>query len=467
MQKYSLVGKEGFLLKEKANLLKGDIKRVFLSYLIPSVGGMLGISLYVLGDTLLVGRGLGSSGLAALNISIPIMNIFSGLGFLFGVGGATIVSILKGRGQGKDTNEVFTISFLLSLIFGLIISIVGLINLEKIASFMGAESGKILKMSMNYLRVLLIGSVFFIINSCMIIFIRNDGAPKLVMIAMLSSSISNVILDYIFIFVFKMGMKGAGIATVISPIMSLAILSSHFIKRQNTIKFTKVKMNFKLLKRISLNGIPSFIIESMLGIVIFIFNIAILKIKGNIGVSAYSIVANLSLFCAAVFNGIGQAIQPIISINYGAKKYKRVKETVRLGIYSSLGIGMFFFFLGLVFPRQLTNIFINEVNPELIALSIKGIRLYFISFIFMGLNTVLVSYLQSMEYSKASISISIVRGLVFVILGIVILPKFLGINGVWLTIPLAEIMTLIFMVLFYPKCKKAIGYSIFAGEKIN
>lgn len=447
-------------MKAKSNLLEGDIKKVFLSYLIPSVGGMLGVSLYVLGDTLLVGRGLGSSGLAALNISIPIMNIFSGIGFLFGVGGATIVSILKGKGKHEDINEVFTLSFFISLILGVLITIMGLIYLEDLAGFMGAKSGKILKMSTDYLRVLIMGSIFFIINSCMIIFIRNDNAPKLVMIAMLTSSISNVILDYIFIFIFKWGMMGAGIATVISPIMSLGILSSHFIKKENTIKFSKIKLEFTMLKRIILNGIPSFIIESMLGIVIFIFNIAILKIKGNIGVSAYSIVANLSLFCAAVFNGIGQAIQPIISINYGAKKYERVRKTIKLGIYSSLGIGMFFFLIGLVFPKTLTNIFINEVNPELIALSITGIRLYFISFIFMGLNTVLVSYLQAMEYSKASISISIARGLVFVIIAILILPMFWGINGVWLTIPLAEITTLLFMILFYPKCKKALAYSM-------
>lgn len=447
-------------MKGNFDLLNDDIKKVFLKYLMPSVGGMLGISLYVLGDTLLVGRGLGSSGLAALNISIPILNIFSGLGLLLGVGGATIVSILRGQGKDEDTNEVFTTSFIIALVMGLLITIFGLIYLEEFAIFLGATKGKILNMSTEYLRLLIMGSIFFVINSFLIIFVRNDNAPKLVMIAMLTSSISNVILDYIFIFIFDLGMMGAGLATVLSPIISLFILSTHFIKRRNTIGFGKINFKVQSLRRIFLNGIPSFIIETMAGIVIFIFNIVILKIKGNIGVSAYSIVANLSLFCGAIFNGIGQAIQPIVSINYGAKKYDRVREVARLAIYSSLAIGILFFLIGLGFPRQLTNIFINERDPELISLSVTGIRLYFISFIFMGLNTVLVSYLQSMESSRASISISIGRGFVFVVLGIIILPILFGINGVWMTIPLAEIMTLIYAVSIYKPCREMLGHSM-------
>ena len=212
-------------MKGNFDLLNDDIKKVFLKYLMPSVGGMLGISLYVLGDTLLVGRGLGSSGLAALNISIPILNIFSGLGLLLGVGGATIVSILRGQGKDEDTNEVFTTSFIIALVMGLLITIFGLIYLEEFAIFLGATKGKILNMSTEYLRLLIMGSIFFVINSFLIIFVRNDNAPKLVMIAMLTSSISNVILDYIFIFIFDLGMMGAGLATVLSPIISLFIFS--------------------------------------------------------------------------------------------------------------------------------------------------------------------------------------------------------------------------------------------------
>lgn len=447
-------------LKVKENLLEGNIGRVFLSYLLPSVGGMLGISLYVLGDTLLVGRGLGSNGLTALNLSIPIMNIFSGFGLLFGVGGATVLSILKGQGRDEEANNIFTISFLFSFITGLLITIFGLIYLEKFCIFMGASKGIILNMSKEYLTPLFLSSIFFVTNSLMIVFVRNDNSPRLSMIAMLASSISNVILDYVFLFIFDWGIRGIGIATALSPIISLFILSTHFIRGKNTIGFEMIKPSVTILKRITSNGVPSFVIESMAGIVIFVFNRVILGIEGDLGVAAYSIVANLSLFCAAVFNGIGQGIQPIISINYGAERYERVYEIVRLAVYTSVGVGVSFFLMGLIFPKQLASIFIKGTNENLMNMSITGIRLYFISFILMGLNTVLISFLQSKEYARESISISIGRGFVFILIGIIMLPKLFGIEGVWITIPVAEMATLLYSLIVHELCRDAIGYSI-------
>lgn len=305
---------------------------------------------------------------------------------------------------------------------------------------------------------------FFVLNAFFIIFLRNDHAPRLVMVAMLTSSISNVILDYVFIFIFKMGMFGAGLATAMSPVISLLIMSTHFLRKNNTIEFAHFKFSFVTLKRMVLNGIPSFVIESMAGVVIFVFNLAILRIEGNIGVSAYSIVANLSLFSAAVFNGVGQAIQPIISVNYGAGLMERVKEVVRLALWVSLGVGLVFFMLGFFFPRHLTLIFINNPSLELMALSMRGIRLYFLAFLLMGLNTVVVSYLQSMEYAKKSIVLSVGRGLVFALSGIMILPFFFGMDGVWLTIPLAEVLTLGMAVLMFKPVRNILSYSFsFSG----
>ena len=454
-------------MKRHQELLQGNINRMFLNYLLPSVGGMLGISLYVLGDTLLVGRGLGSNGLTALNVSIPIMNVFSGLGLLFGVGGATIVSIFKGEGRDSETNNIFTIALLLSAIAGALLSIFGLLYLEEFSLLMGASQGLVLNMSKEYLTPLFLASIFFVINTFLIVFVRNDNSPRLSMIAMLASSISNVILDYIFLFVFDWGMRGIGIATALSPIISLIILSSHFIKRRNTIALTSISFNFATLRRIISNGIPGFIIETMAGAVIFIFNKVILGLEGDLGVAAYSIVANLSLFCAAVFNGIGQGIQPIISINYGAGKMERVYKITKLAIFTSLGVGIGFLALGLAFPRGLASIFIKENNPTLMEMSITGIRLYFLSFMLMGLNTVLISFLQSKERARASIGISMGRGFVFILIGITILPRIFAINGVWLTIPLAELATLVFALACYGPCKDAFAYTYRAMEFLN
>lgn len=447
-------------MKGNQDLIKGNIKKIFLNYLLASVGGMLGISLYVLGDTLLVGRGLGSNGLTALNVSIPIMNVFSGVGLLFGVGGATIMSILRGEGREEETSEIFSLAFILAALSGGIISILGLVYLERFSIFMGASQGIVLNMSKEYLVPLFLASMFFVVNTLLTVFVRNDNGPRLAMTAMLVSSISNVILDYVFLFIFDWGIRGIGIATALSPIISLCILSSHFIRRKNSISLVKIGFQSRVLRRIVANGIPSFVIETMAGAVIFIFNRAILTIEGDLGVAAYSIVANLSLFCAAVFNGIGQGIQPIISINYGAKKFQRVYDTVKLAVYTSLAVGIAFFLMGLIFPKQLASIFIKGENPQLLSMSMRGIRLYFISFILMGLNTVLISFLQSKEYARESISISLGRGSVFILIGIIILPKLFGIDGVWLTIPLAEAMTLVYSIGVHELCREALGYSL-------
>ena len=263
---------------------------------------------------------------------------------------------------------------------------------------------------------------------------------------MLAGTLSNIVLDYIFIFPFNWGMKGAAFATTLAPIISLAILSTHFIKRNNTIKLEFVRPKPKIFKRIVGNGMSSFITELSAGVVIFAFNIVILKLVGNIGVAAYGIIANLSLICIAIFTGVGQAMQPIISMNYGAGKKERVNQTLRLALCVGAVFGIVFFAIGMLFPETLTTIFNKNNDPQLAGITINGIYLYFICFLFMGINTVIVSYFQSIEKSRLATMISLSRGLGLVVVGLMILTKLYGINGVWLTMPFAEIVTSLIVV---------------------
>ncbi|AFS77165.1 Na+ driven multidrug efflux pump, MATE efflux family [Gottschalkia acidurici 9a] len=445
-------------MSNKVDLLNDDVRKTFFRYLIPSIGGMLGTSLYVLADTMFVGRGIGSQGLAALNISIPMMNVFNGLGLLFGIGGATALSISRGQNDEDQVNHIFTKAMLMAGLLGIIFTIVRIFFLDELCTFLGA-SGTTLQMAKDYLGAVMSFSIAFLLNSALTVFVRNDGAPKLAMWGMLSGSIANVILDYVFIFIFGWGMWGAAVATGMSPVISLVILSTHFIRKNNTIKIIKTKLQLNILKRIVANGGSSFIVEISSGIVIFAFNNVILDITGDIGVSAYSIIANLSLVCTAIFTGIGQAIQPIVSINYGARKIERVYESARMAIYWALGLGVVFYMIGILFPNALISIF-NKDNAELADITSRGIRLYFIAFIFMGLNIVMASYIQSTEQARTSMIISLSRGFIFIILFLAILPKVFGIDGVWLTLPLAEIMTVILSVVCFKSCRDAISYSI-------
>ena len=443
---------------DKVELLEGDMKRLFLKYLIPSVGGMLGVSLYVLGDTIIVGRGIGSVGLAALNISIPMINVFNGLGLLFGMGASTAISISRGRGDEKQVNNIFTISIILTILAGLVLTLIRVFFLDELCMLLGASTDTF-AMSRDYLGVIMSFSTMFLLNYALTVLVRNDGNPNLSMWGMLTGSIVNVILDYIFIFIFGWGMTGAALATSISPILGLLILSIHFITKRNKMKFTKIKLRLSIVRRIISNGFASFIVEISAGVVIFIFNIVIIGLNGDIGVSAYSIIANLSLIATAIFTGIGQAIQPIVSVNFGAKKMKRVYEAGKLAIYSALGLGIVFYAIGFFFPEFLVSMF-SKGDKELLEITVKGIKIYFMSFVLMGINIVLTSYLQSKEYAKSAMMISLLRGFAFTVFYVLILSRIFGITGVWMTLPLAEISTIVLAVILSANCRKIVSYSI-------
>ncbi|HHY90838.1 MAG TPA: MATE family efflux transporter [Clostridiales bacterium] len=445
-------------MAEKMNLLEDNIRQIFFRYLISGVGGMMGVSLYILADTMLVGRGLGSEGLAALNISIPMINVLNGLGLLFGIGGATALSVSRGQKDDEKANHIFTISILLSACIGIVFTSIRLFFLDELCYFLGA-SGGIFQMSRDYLSACMSFSIAFLLNCTLTAFVRNDGAPRLAMWAMLTGNISNIILDYVFIFIFGWGMWGAAFATGLSPVISLVILSIHFIRKKNQMKLVKPVLQRDLLKRITLNGTSSFIVELSSGIAIFAFNQAILGITGDIGVSAYSIIANLSLVCGAVFIGIGQAIQPIVSLNYGAGRMSRVYESVRLAVYFSLGFGLFFYIIGISFPQLLVSLF-SKGDPALMKITVRGIHLYFICFIFMGWNIVITSYFQSQERAKASMLLSLSRGLLFIIVGLMLLPKWFQLDGVWLTMPFAELATAILSGIYFKRCGNVVRYRI-------
>ena len=445
-------------MKENVDLLEGDIKRIFFKYLIPSIGGMLGVSLYVLGDTMIIGRGLGSQGLAALNVSIPLINVFNGFGLLFGIGGATALSISRGRKEYGDVDNIFSKSMIMAFTIGIILTLVRIFFLDELVHLLGASSATF-QMSKDYLGVLMSFSVMFLLNSALTVFVRNDGSPRLAMIGMLSGSIINVILDYVFIIKLKWGMAGGAFATGLSPIIGLIILSYHFIDKRNKFNFKFSKPDFNILKRIVANGSSSFVVELSAGIVIFAFNISLSRIAGDIGISAYSIIANLSLILSAIFMGIGQGIQPIVSFNFGADRLDRVYEATKLGIYTSLALGISFYALGLLFPEFLVSVFLNA-EPELLNITVRGIKIYFSGFILMGINITLSSFIQSKEYAKTSLIISLSRGFVFIIIMLFFLPQLIGIEGIWLTLPLAELMTTVISLFRVTKYRQAIMYTI-------
>lgn len=431
-------------MSKKIDLLKENEFKLLLKYMIPAIGGMLGLAVCILFDTMFIGRSMGDLGLAALNIALPAYNLFNGIGLTFGVGGATALAVSIGQNKLHRINRIFTTSLIGAITIALCINILQFLFIDNIVYMLGA-SEVTFAYAKEYLNIILMLNSIFIISYTLPVFIRSDNNPKLAMYAIIFSNITNIILDFIFIFPLGMGMFGAALATALAQVVNILILSLHFITKKNTMKFELKSFRLEGITRIILNGLPSLVTEFSAGFVIFIFNIVIYKFQGDLGVSAYGIITNISLIFIAVFNGAAQGVQPLISINHGAKKKERVDTLLKLARITVFAFGLLFFTLGIVFPKQLISIF-TEDTKELMTIATKGIHIYFIAFLFNGLNIVNVGYLQAIEKGTQAAFVSSLRGLILVIILLITLPNFFGVTGVWATIPISEIIT---VSLFY------------------
>lgn len=418
---------------------------------------MLGLSLYVLADTFFIANGVGKDGLIALNLALPAFNGgINAVGLLIASGIGAIYSIHMGKNEKRDGQEIFTVTFFFALIVGIAFTLIGVFFSKDLVYLLGAR-GDLINLSNDYIKVLLLFSVAFIINNVMVCMVRNDGDPRLAMIAMLSGCLANIVLDYIFIYPMGMGMFGAALATGIAPVLSLAILSLHFIRGRNTFAFVRCKVEMRRIMQVITIGIPASITEFSSGIVILLFNLVIIGITGEIGVAAYGIIANIALVFIAIFTGIGQGIQPVISTCYGGGKSEKIKKTLRYAMVLAVLLGIIFYAICLIFTDEIISAFNAEGDLQLLALTRTGMKIYFTSTIIMGLNIVIITFFSSIAMARPSLITSLLRGIILIIPALLILPAIFGINGVWLTIPIAEALTLIigiWLTIIYFRKKK-------------
>lgn len=442
-------------MDKKIDLIKDDLLSLIIKYMVPSIFGMLGLASCIFLDTMFIGWGIGNLGLASLNIAIPTFNLFNSIGAICGVGGATALAISIGRKKYESLDEIFTLSVFVATVIGIVLTIFGTIFIDDIVNLLGASSDTFSYVK-SYLLVVLSGSLGFILQNAINVFVRNDGNPKLSMWSIIFSNLTNIIFDYIFIFPLEMGMKGAALATVMAQFVGLFVLSFHFIKKKNTINFKFEKLRFRFLKRIVTNGLPSFVLEVSSGLVIFMFNIKIGEISGDLALSAYSIIANVALIFIAIFNGISQGLQPIFGVNFGGGQTHRVLNSYKIGRNIALGFGLVFFLIGFLKPEWIVNIFSKDTEM-LMEISVNGIRIYFIGFIIMGVNILNVGLMQAIEKSKISTMLSLLRGLVLIVIVLNLFSKYFGLNGVWMTIPIVEGITFIVSTLLIKRDREIYG----------
>lgn len=413
--------------------------RDFARYTILSVLGTLGVSCYILADTFFVSKGLGTNGLTALNLAIPVYNFIHGTGLMLGMGGATKFSVCKSQDKAGEVNQIYTNTIYLALVFSVLFVLLGLAFSNQLAMLLGADTS-VLEMTNTYLRWLLIFAPAFILNDVLLCFVRNDGSPQISMIAMLIGSFSNIILDYIFIFPMGMGIFGAIFATGLSPVISIVMMLPHWLRKKNTFYFVKTKMRKDIIKQDLSLGFPSLIAQISSGIVMITFNAIILKLAGNTGVAAYGVVANISLVIVAVYTGIAQGIQPLVSTFYGTGDNRQAATVLKYAVVTMLSASVIVYLVIFVFAHSITAVFNSENNMELQKISVTGLKLYFISIPFVGYNIILATFFTSIEKALPAHILSILRGLVLIIPMAFLLSALWEMTGVWLAYPITEFL---------------------------
>lgn len=435
--------------------MEKSIFKNFAKYVSLNILGMTGLSCYILADTFFVAKALGATGIAALNFSISIYSVIHGIGLMLGIGGATRYSILKSLNETKNANKVFTICMKLGVLIGVGLAVIGMFSSESLALVLGADKSTLL-LTKTYLMTILCFAPFFIINNIILAFVRNDNKPNLSMVAMLVGSFSNIILDYLFMFPLGMGMFGAAFATGLAPIISLGILSIHFTNRENSLKYIQSNIRWTSVCDIFSLGLAAFITEVSSAVVLITFNLVILGIKGNLGVASYGIVANLALVGIAVFTGIAQGIQPLLSKGHGLKNYMVLGKVMKFALVTSLAIASIMY-LGVFFNvDSIIGIFNNEQNLEITRIVKPGLKIYFIGFFFAGVNIIMAMYLSATERAKSAFVISITRGCIIIVPMVLWLGSIWKMTGVWLAFVFSEcIVAMVTIVMVRVKKKTA------------
>lgn len=427
------------------------IEKKLNKYLIPNILAMIGISCYVLADTFFVSASAGTDGITALNLTLPVFGLMFAIGSMIGLGSATRYSILKAIGK-KDAFDYFSDSVIWAFIFSLVFVTVGVITPESVLKLMGADNS-ILQTGRSYMKTVLIFAPCFMINYTFTAFVRNDNAPNIAMTATLSSSIFNIIFDYIFMFPLKMGMTGAALATGISPVISMCVCMFHFLSPKNTIRFKlKLPSLLRLLRACTI-GISGFVGEISNAVTSLSFNFILLGIAGNTAVAAYGVVANISLVGIAVFNGISQGLQPMASEASGSGDKDSQKRILRYSLKISTEAAIVLVTIIFIFAPFITSVFNRENSTQLAEYAVTGLRIYTPGFIAAAINIVNAGFFGASGAAKECWFISISRGIASIVLFAFILSHFFGIYGVWAAFPAAELFTLI-LTLFYKKIKR-------------
>lgn len=428
--------------KKTKQLGEARLAHLLLKFSIPAIIGMMASSIYTLIDRLFVGNLVGADAIAGMSVTMPISFILIAFGTLVGIGAGALVSIRLGEQKKEEAENILGNAFTLFLIISIVISGACLLFLDPLLTHFGA-SPRIIPYAKQFISIILFGSVFQHLSFGLGSIIRSEGNPKLAMMTQLINAGMNIILDYVFVFIFHWGLQGTAIATVISQAISATWVVLHFCSPRSVLKlrFKNMPLRFDLVKAIFSIGMAPFAMQLTASVVNILFNQGLGRYGGDAAIGAFGVISALTMFSIMPILGITQGLQPILGYNYGARQFVRVKKALWMGIFAATVIVTLFTLAVELFPETLLRAFTSD--PKLLSIGVPGMRLYLLMLPLVGFQIVSSNFFQAIGKAHKSMLTALLRQVIVLIPMLLILPPFFKINGVWGAGPISDFIAAI------------------------
>lgn len=425
-----------------------------LRFVFPSIIMMVFTSIYGVVDGLFVSNFAGKTAFASINLVMPFVMILGGIGFMIGTGGTALVSKVLGEGKKEKANEIFTMMIIFTLLLGALLSVIGVISMPWVAKFLGATE-EMMADCVIYGRIVTGFTVAFMLQNVFQSVLIAAEKPKLGLLATVLAGIANMALDAIFIIVFKWGVAGAAIATGLSQCVGGIFPLIYFLRKNSSLlRLTKTKLEIKPILNACGNGSSELMSNISSSVVSMIYNFQLMKYVGEDGVSAYGVLMYVQFIFVAIYIGYAIGCAPITGYHFGARNHNELKNMLRKSSFLSAVSGVVLTILAIALSSPLAKIFVGY-DEELYELTRHAFRLFAYSFLLAGFNIFTSSFFTALNNGAVSAAISFMRTLIFQTSSVLILPIFLGVDGIWWAITVAEVFAFILSLTFlFAKRKK-------------
>ena len=457
-------------MNNKATLELGTkpIGKLLMQYSLPAIIAMTASSLYNMVDSIFIGQGVGPMAISGLALTFPFMNLAVAFGAGVGVGASSCISVKLGQKDYKTAQQVLGNTVTLNLIIGIAFSIVSLLFLDPILYFFGA-SEQTLPYARDYMVIILLGNVFSHMYFGMNGVLRAAGKPRQAMNATIFTVVLNTILDPIFIYPMNLGIQGAAYATILSQVLALVWQMRIFSNKNELLHLRRgiYRLKKSIVENILAIGLSPFSMNVCACIVVIFINKGLLQYSGDLAVGAYGIANKVCFIFVMVNMGLNQGMQPIAGYNYGAMKFDRLMQVLKLAVIAGTCITTCGFLVAEFIPGPCARLFTTD--PELIRLSVNGMRIMMAAFVLVGSQMVITNFFQSIGKAKISMFLSLSRQMIFLLPMLLLLPLFLGVDGIWWAMPIsdtiAEIVAVVMMMTYMRKFKEQHKLLIEHGEQ--